>query len=63
MTDCLKKQGYPRVETRRSGHLLRLMGLMAIYLNKDNKHFNGSNDFLSLLFHIMLEVELLIAIA
>lgn len=27
----LKKQGYPRVGTRHTRHLLRLMGLMAIY--------------------------------
>lgn len=31
LTDWLKKQGYPRVGTRRTRHLLRLMGLMAIY--------------------------------
>jgi len=31
LTDWLKKQGYPHVVTRRTQHLLRLMGLMAIY--------------------------------
>jgi putative transposase len=31
LTDWLKKQGYPRVGTRHTRHLLRLMGLMAIY--------------------------------
>ena len=31
LTDWLKKQGYPHVGTRRTRHLLRLMGLMAIY--------------------------------
>ena len=31
LTDWLKKQGYSHVGTRRTRHLLRLMGLMAIY--------------------------------
>jgi putative transposase len=31
LTDWLKKQGYPHVGTRHTRHLLRLMGLMAIY--------------------------------
>jgi putative transposase len=31
LTDWLKKQGYPHAGTRRTRHLLRLMGLMAIY--------------------------------
>jgi len=31
LTDWLKKHGYPHVGTRRTRHLLRLMGLMAIY--------------------------------
>jgi putative transposase len=31
LTDWLKKQEYPHVGTRRTRHLLRLMGLMAIY--------------------------------
>jgi len=31
LTDWLKKQGYPHVGTRRTRHLLRSMGLMAIY--------------------------------
>jgi len=31
LTDWLKKQGHPRVGTRHTRHLLRLMGLMAIY--------------------------------
>ena len=31
LTDWLKKRGYPSVGTRRTRHLLRLMGLMAIY--------------------------------
>jgi putative transposase len=31
LTDWLKKQGYSHVGTRRTRHLLRLMGLMAVY--------------------------------
>ena len=31
LTDWLKKQGYLHVGTRRTRHLLQLMGLMAIY--------------------------------
>ena len=55
LTDWLKKQGVPHVGTRRTRHLLRLMGLMAIYPGPNlSRRFPGHKVFPYLLRNVSI---------